>query len=81
MARKWLSMDSRHSSAVLKQLVAWLLCAQLILGEDFDLWMRIILKYPAVLLNTPLAFYNQDVAVEHRAVGKKTDLEKHFLFL
>ncbi|MDR3704389.1 MAG: glycosyltransferase family 2 protein [Paludibacteraceae bacterium] len=53
---------------------------QLKYGEDFDLWMRIILKYPVVFLNTPLAFYNQDVEVQHRAVGKKTDLEKHFLF-
>lgn len=30
---------------------------QLKLGEDFDLWVRIAMKYPVVFLNEPLAYY------------------------
>ena len=30
------------------------------LGEDFDLWIRIALKYKVAFLNEPLAYYNQD---------------------
>ena len=41
---------------------------QLKLGEDFDLWVRIAMKYPVVFLNKPLAFYNQDVEQETRGV-------------
>ena len=39
------------------------------LGEDFLLWIRIVMKYDAVLLNKPLAFYNQDVEEANRGVG------------
>jgi len=42
--------------------------AQLKLGEDFDLWIRVALKYPVAFLNKPLAYYNQDVEEEHRGV-------------
>ena len=31
------------------------------LGEDFLLWIRIVLKYKVAFLNKPLAYYNQDV--------------------
>lgn len=38
------------------------------LGEDFDLWIRIALKYKVAFLNKPLAYYNQDVEVTARGV-------------
>lgn len=41
---------------------------ELKLGEDFDLWARIALKYSVAFLNKPLAYYNQDVEVAHKAV-------------
>ncbi|MDR3285838.1 MAG: glycosyltransferase, partial [Prevotellaceae bacterium] len=44
---------------------------QLKLGEDFDLWIRIALKYKVVLLNKPLIYYNQDVEQANRAIGQK----------
>jgi len=54
---------------------------QLKLGEDFDLWVRIALKYPVALLNKPLAYYNQDVDVKNRAVGVALyKPEEHMLF-
>ena len=31
------------------------------LGEDLDLWLRIVLREKAVLLNRPLSNYNQDI--------------------
>ena len=54
---------------------------QLKLGEDFDLWVRIALKYPVVFLNKVLAFYNQDVELQNRAVeGKLYEPSEHMLF-
>ncbi|MGC3976992.1 MAG: glycosyltransferase family A protein [Paludibacteraceae bacterium] len=52
------------------------------LGEDFDLWVRIALKYPMALLNKPLAYYNQDVELQNRAVvgHKFYKAEEHMLF-
>jgi len=51
------------------------------LGEDFDLWVRIAMKYPVVFLNKPLAYYNQDVEQENRAIGDKLyQPEEHMLF-
>lgn len=52
------------------------------LGEDFDLWVRIALKNNVVLLNKPLAYYNQDVDLTFRAVsaGKFYNPEEHMLF-
>jgi glycosyltransferase involved in cell wall biosynthesis len=38
------------------------------LGEDFDLWIRIALKYKVGFINKPLSYYNQDVAQETRGV-------------
>lgn len=41
------------------------------LGEDFDLWIRIILRHKAVFLNKPLSNYNQDVDVTYRGTHNK----------
>lgn len=38
------------------------------LGEDFDLWLRIALKYKVAFLNKALAYYNQDVDINNRGV-------------
>lgn len=53
---------------------------QLKMGEDFDLWIRIALKYRVVFLNKPLAFYNQDVDASHRAIGSLPPPETQFAF-
>jgi len=52
------------------------------LGEDFDLWVRVALKYKYAYLNKPLVFYNQDVDVQDRAVGgqKIYKPENHYIF-
>lgn len=51
------------------------------LGEDFDLWIRIAMKYPVAFLNKQLAYYNQDVDVATRGVGVRFYLpEEHMLF-
>jgi glycosyltransferase involved in cell wall biosynthesis len=54
---------------------------QLKLGEDFDLWARVAVKYPVAFLNKPLAYYNQDVDVNARAVGVRLyEPHEHMLF-
>lgn len=54
---------------------------QLKLGEDFDLWVRVAAKYPVAFINKPLAYYNQDVEVDTRAVGVKLyEPHEHMLF-
>ncbi len=52
------------------------------LGEDFDLWVRIALKYPVAFFNKPLVYYNQDVELDNRAVStqKFYKPEEHMLF-
>ena len=51
------------------------------LGEDFDLWIRIALKHKVVLVNKPLAYYNQDVEIQNRAIGPRLyKPEEHMLF-
>jgi glycosyltransferase involved in cell wall biosynthesis len=51
------------------------------LGEDFDLWIRIAMKHPVAYLNKPLAYYNQDVDITFRAIGRKFyKPEEHMLF-
>ncbi len=50
------------------------------LGEDFDLWVRVALKYPVAFLNKPLANYNQDVMLANRAVGKLHQPANHMLW-
>lgn len=55
--------------------------SQLKLGEDFDLWIRIALKNKVILVNKPLAYYNQDVDVNNRAIGSRFyKPEEHMLF-
>lgn len=51
------------------------------LGEDFDLWVRIVQKHSVVLLNKPLSSYNQDVNLKNRAIGEKLyEPSEHMLF-
>ena len=50
------------------------------LGEDFLLWIHIALKYKVVFLNKPLAYYNQDVEQNNRAVGHIYAPEYHMLW-
>ncbi len=50
------------------------------LGEDFLLWIRIVLKYKVAFLNRPLAYYNQDVDVVNRGVGKLHKPQEHMLW-
>lgn len=50
------------------------------LGEDFDLWIRIALKYKVAFLNKPLSNYNQDVDGANRGVGKLHKPENHILW-
>jgi hypothetical protein len=50
------------------------------LGEDFLLWIRIVLKYKVAFLNKPLAYYNQDVDVDNRGVGRLHKPEEHMLW-
>ena len=56
--------------------------SQLKFGEDFDLWIRIALKHKVILVNKPLAYYNQDVDVNNRgvAVHKIYSPVNHFIF-
>jgi len=50
------------------------------MAEDFDLWVRIALRYPVYYTDKALAYYNQDVQVKWRAIGKLVDPEHHFVF-
>ncbi len=51
-------------------------------GEDFDLWLRIALQYKVAYNNKPLAFSNQDVDINQRALGseKKWGPSEHYIF-
>jgi len=55
---------------------------QLKLGEDFDLYFRVSMKYGMALLNKPLAVYNNDVDIATRAVDSSRlyEMEEHFAF-
>lgn len=50
------------------------------LGEDFLLWVRVALKHKVVLLNKPLACYNQDVDVTFRGTHHLHPPEEHMLW-
>lgn len=50
------------------------------LGEDFMLWLRIALRHKAVLLNRPLANYNQDVDITHRGTHHLHPPEQNMLW-
>jgi len=50
-------------------------------AEDFDLWVRIALNSKVAYLNKYLAYSNQDVPVNNRALGDKIWKKKeHFIF-
>lgn len=50
------------------------------LGEDFILWIHIALNYKVAFFNKPLAYYNQDVDLENRGVGKLYNPKEHMLW-
>lgn len=50
------------------------------LGEDFDLWIRIVLKHKVVFLNKSLSNYNQDVDITYRGTHHLRDPKKHMLW-
>ena len=50
------------------------------LGEDFDLWIRIAMKYKVAFLNEPLAYYNQDSCPAWRGTGKLHPPMSHMLW-
>jgi glycosyltransferase involved in cell wall biosynthesis len=50
-------------------------------GEDFDLWLRLALTNKIAFTSKCLAYYNQDVPVQNRALGNKLwKLEEHYIF-
>lgn len=49
-------------------------------GEDFDLWIRIVLKYRVVFWDEPLAFYFQDSDPTWRGIGHLVDPKFHMLW-
>lgn len=53
---------------------------QLKLGEDFDLWIKIALRYPVAFLNKPLSNYNQDVDITYRGTHRLQDPKFHMLW-
>ena len=54
--------------------------ADIKLGEDFLLWVRIALKHKVVLLNKPLSNYNQDVDATFRGTHHLHDPKYHMLW-
>lgn len=50
------------------------------LGEDFDLWIRLALKYPVAIVNKPLANYFQDLPVHQRATRNLHAPSSHMLW-
>ncbi len=50
------------------------------LGEDFDLWLRIALKYKVAFLDKPLAYYNQNAEGQGRATKQLQKPEAHEVF-
>ena len=50
------------------------------LGEDFDLWIRIALRYRVAFLNEPLAYYNQDSNPRWRGIRHLPDPQSHMLW-
>jgi hypothetical protein len=54
---------------------------ELKLGEDFDLWIRIALKYKVVFLNEPLAYYNQDSDPKWRGIRQLHDPKSLFFMV
>lgn len=72
------SSSSCISKAVLTEMGGFKV--QLKLGEDFDLWIRIALKYGTAILNKPLVYFNNDVPVKLRATHHLHKPENHMLW-
>ena len=53
---------------------------QLSLGEDFDLWIRIVLEHKVAFLNEPLSYYYQDSEAAWRLVGRLHNPKTHMLW-
>jgi len=54
--------------------------SQIKMGEDFDLWVRLVQQNEFIWCNEYLSFYNNDVPVGNRAVGNLYNPENHFLW-
>lgn len=50
------------------------------MGEDFDLLIRVALKYGAAIINEPLVYFNNDLPVAHRATHHLHNPNSHFLW-
>ena len=50
------------------------------LGEDFDLWIKVALKYKVAFLDEALSFYYQDADAAWRLVGRLHDPQAHMLW-
>jgi glycosyltransferase involved in cell wall biosynthesis len=50
------------------------------LGEDFLFWLHLALSHKAILLNHPLANYNQDVDNAHRGTHRLHPPKQHMLW-
>lgn len=72
------SSSSSSSKAVLTEMGGFK--QNLKLGEDFDLWIRIALKYGTAILNKPLVYFNNDVPVKFRATHHLHKPENHMLW-
>lgn len=55
-------------------------CPHLKLGEDFDLWIKIVLKYKVAFLNDALSYYYQDADPVWRGIGRLHDPDRHMLW-
>ena len=49
-------------------------------GEDFDLWIRLSLKYKVALINKPLANYFQDQPIKGRATRRLHQPKSHMVW-
>ncbi len=54
--------------------------SDLTLGEDLYLWLKITLTNSVAFVNKPLSFYNQDVDLSKRAIGRLHNPQSHILF-
>lgn len=50
------------------------------IGEDFDLWIKVALKYKVAFLNDPQSYYYQDSDPQWRLVGRMHDPKANILW-